>query len=173
VALDLPGYAIGGLSVGEPAETMYRMAEVCTSALPEGKPRYVMGVGTPENLLELISRGIDLFDCVLPTRNARNGTVFTWEGPLHYKAARHAKEFDIPLDPGCSCEACRSYSRGYLRHLFIAGEMLALRMATVHSLHFYRELMGAARTQILAGTFEPWRDALLARWSRKRAETQK
>ncbi len=172
-SLDLPGYAIGGLSVGEPAEVMYRIAEVCTGALPADKPRYVMGVGTPENLLELISRGVDLFDCVLPTRNARNGTVFTWEGPLHYKAARHAAEFDKPFDPDCGCEACRTYSRGYLRHLFLAGEMLALRMATLHSLYFYRELMGMAREQILRGTFEPWRDALLARWARRRAETRK
>jgi queuine tRNA-ribosyltransferase len=165
VPLDLPGYAIGGLSVGEPAEIMYEVADFSTNFLPTQKPRYVMGVGTPANLLELISRGIDMFDCVMPTRNARNGTVFTWQGPLHYKAARHAQEVAIPLDPACSCYACRNFSRAYLRHLFVANEILAFELSTLHSLHFYQELMAAARRHILAGTFETWKDTLLKAWA--------
>jgi queuine tRNA-ribosyltransferase len=163
--LDLPGHALGGLSVGEPTGIMYEVADFCADLLPAEKPRYVMGVGTPSNLLELISRGIDMFDCVMPTRNARNGTVFTWQGPLHYKAARHAQETDIPIDSDCGCYACRTFSRAYLRHLFMSGEILALELATLHSLHFYQDLMRAARQQILAGTFEPWKDALLSVWT--------
>lgn len=163
-ALDLPGYALGGLSVGEPAEVMYAVADFCTGLLPAGKPRYVMGVGTPSNLLTLVGRGVDMFDCVLPTRNARNGTVYTWDGPLHYKAARHAAELDTPIDPRCPCYACRNFSRAYLRHLFAAGEILALELATLHSLTFFLELMAESRRRILAGTFEPWSADLLAKW---------
>lgn len=161
---DLPGYAIGGLSVGEPADIMYAMAEVCTGALPVEKPRYVMGVGTPENLLELVKRGVDMFDCVLPSRNARNGTVYTWDGTLHYKAARHAQELDKPLDEKCDCYTCRNFSRGYLRHLFRAGEISALHLATVHSIHFFVSLMREARRHILAGDFEAWSADLLLKW---------
>jgi queuine tRNA-ribosyltransferase len=161
---DLPGYAIGGLSVGEPADIMYEMAEVCTAVMPKHKPRYVMGVGTPENLLELVRRGVDMFDCVLPSRNARNGTVYTWDGPLHYKAARHAKELDIPLDPKCDCYTCKNFSRAYVRHLFRAGEISALQLATIHSIHFFVQLMKEARRQILANTYEAWSEDLLQRW---------
>jgi queuine tRNA-ribosyltransferase len=166
LTLDLPGHSLGGLSVGEPAELMYEVAGFCSGHLPPAKPRYVMGVGTPSNLLNLVGLGYDMFDCVLPTRNARNGTVFTWEGPLHYKASRHARELDIPLSPGCACHACRNFSRAYLRHLFVAGEMLALEMATVHSIHFYCELMAEARKRIVAGDFEAWSRDLLAKWER-------
>jgi queuine tRNA-ribosyltransferase len=162
--LELPGYALGGLSVGEPAEEMYRIADYATNLMPAGKPRYVMGVGTPANLLELISRGVDMFDCVLPTRAARHGTVFTWNGPLHYKAARHAQELDTPIDPDCGCYACRNFSRAYIRHLFVSNEILALELATLHSLHFYQEMMQVARQQILDGTFEVWKKALLEKW---------
>ena len=164
IKLDLPGYALGGLSVGEPAEEMYSVADFSTNLMPTNKPRYVMGVGTPANLLELISRGIDMFDCVLPTRAARHGTVFTWNGPFHYKAARHAKELDMPVDPDCSCYCCRNFSRAYLRHIFVSGEILALELATLHSLHFYQDLMRVARQQILDGTFEVWKDQLLRSW---------
>jgi len=166
---DLPGYAIGGLSVGEPADIMYTVAEACTRVLPAHKPRYVMGVGTPENLLELIKRGVDMFDCVLPTRNARNGTVYTWEGPLHFKAARHAKEFDKPLDSHCSCYACKNFSRAYIRHLFHAGEISALHLASLHSLHFFLSLMKTAREKILIGEFEAWSGDLMRRWQASKA----
>jgi len=159
--LDLPGYALGGLSVGEPADVMYRVAAHCDPLLPENKPRYVMGVGTPANLLELISRGIDMFDCVMPSRNARNGVVFTWNGKLAYKAARHAQELDQPLDSNCNCYTCRHFSRAYLRHLFNAEELLVHQLATIHNLHFYQELMAEARRQLRNDTFEAWRDRLL------------
>ena len=164
-ALDTPGIALGGLSVGEPAETMYDIAAFCTPLMPAAKPRYVMGVGTPSNLLTLIGLGIDMFDCVLPTRNARNGTVFTWDGALHYKAARHAQELDEPLDRRCACYTCRTFSRAYLRHLFVAGEILALELATLHSLHFYQDLMREARTRIRAGDFDAWSADLIRRWA--------
>ncbi len=163
--LDLPGIALGGLSVGEPAETMYEVAGFCAGILPPAKPRYVMGVGTPSNLLTLIGLGIDMFDCVLPTRNARNGTVYTWEGALHYKAARHAAELDEPFDRNCSCYTCRTFSRAYLRHLFVAGEILAMELASLHSIHFYQELMAEARRRIVAGTFDAWSRDLLAKWA--------
>ena len=161
--LDLPGNAIGGLSVGEPEADMYRIAALCCGILPASKPRYVMGVGTPRNLLELVDRGVDMFDCVMPTRNARNGMVFTWNGPFHYKAASVAAD-ERPIDPGCGCEACRAgYSRAYLRHLFKAGEILPLRLASLHNIHFYQELMDASRRSILEGTWPDFRDATLAR----------
>jgi queuine tRNA-ribosyltransferase len=162
--LDLPGHSLGGLSVGEPAPLMYEVAEYCAGLLPPAKPRYVMGVGTPSNLLTLVGLGMDMFDCVLPTRNARNGTVYTWAGPLHYKAARHARELDMPLDPACSCYTCRNFSRAYLRHLFVAGEILALELATTHSIHFFCELMAESRKRILAGDFDAWSRGLLERW---------
>jgi queuine tRNA-ribosyltransferase len=149
------GYAIGGLSVGEPAETMYKITELCAEHLPPNSPRYIMGVGTPWNLLELISRGIDMFDCVMPTRNARNGMLFTSKGVLHYKSARH-KEEEIPPDENCSCYTCRNFSRAYLRHLIHAGEILALQLASIHNLHFYLHLMEQARAKIANSDFEPW-----------------
>ena len=165
LTLDTPGIALGGLSVGEPAEVMYEVADYCTGILPFGKPRYVMGVGTPANLVNLVRLGVDMFDCVLPTRNARNGTVFTWDGPLHYKAARHAAELDQPVDRNCGCYTCKNFSRAYLRHLFVAGEILAMELATIHSLHFYQELMTECRRQILTGTFENWSRDLLNKWA--------
>ncbi|HLP40104.1 MAG TPA: tRNA guanosine(34) transglycosylase Tgt, partial [Fibrobacteria bacterium] len=152
---------------GEPAELMYEVAGYCAEYLPPTKPRYVMGVGTPSNLLNLVGLGMDMFDCVLPTRNARNGTVYTWDGALHYKAARHARELDIPFDSRCSCYACGNFSRAYLRHLFVAGEMLALEMATLHSIHFYQELMAESRRRILDGSFATWSRDLLDRWGRQ------
>jgi queuine tRNA-ribosyltransferase len=159
IPLDLPGYALGGLSVGEPAEIMYQVADYCTPILPENKPRYVMGVGTPINLLELIERGVDMFDCVMPSRNARNGMVFTSVGILSYKAAMHAEKLDEPLDPNCDCYTCKNYSKAYLRHLFQSKELLAYQLATLHNLHFYLKLMEQAREHIAAGTFETWKKA--------------
>ena len=149
------GYALGGLSVGESVETMYKITQLCAEHLPLEKPRYVMGVGTPWNLLELILRGMDMFDCVMPTRNARNGMLFTSNGVLHYKSARH-KEEEIPADENCSCYTCKNFSRAYLRHLIHSGEILALQLASIHNLHFYLHLMEQSREKIANGTFEEW-----------------
>jgi queuine tRNA-ribosyltransferase len=150
--LDFAGYAIGGLSVGEPKEEMYRITELVAPLLPENKPRYLMGVGTPLDLVESVARGVDLFDCVIPTRNGRNGTVFTSRGKVVIKAARHRLDHE-PLDPECTCYTCRTYSRGYLRHLFQVGEISALRLATIHNLTYYLTFMSRIRESLRAGTF--------------------
>lgn len=150
------GYALGGLSVGEPTETLYEIADFCTNLMPEDKPRYVMGVGTPWNLLELIFRGVDMCDCVMPTRNARNGMLFTSEGVLHYKAGRYAKSLDLAPDPNCDCYCCKNFSRAYLRHLFHSGEILAMTLASIHNVHFYLKLMRDAKAHIASDTFEEW-----------------
>ncbi len=160
-ALDFQGYAIGGLSVGEPAEVMYKMTEICTGILPAAKPRYLMGVGTPENILESIERGIDMFDCVMPTRNGRNAVLFTRRGKLNLRNARHAKDFG-PVDPDCSCYTCRNFSRAYVRHLFRAKEILALQLASLHNLAFYLWLAATAREAIIAGQFATWKAGALA-----------
>lgn len=161
VEMDFDGYAIGGLSVGEPAGVMYRMTEVCTGILPPLKPRYLMGVGTPENILESIERGIDMFDCVMPTRNGRNAVVFTRHGKLNLRNARHAADFS-PVDAECDCYACRTFSRAYLRHLFRAREILALQLASIHNLAFYLWLTASARQAILEGRYAAWKAATLA-----------
>jgi len=150
VEIGFAGYAIGGLSVGEPKEETYSLAEFTAGLLPWERPRYLMGVGTPADLVECVSRGIDLFDCVLPTRNARNGCVFTSQGKLVVRNARYARE-DVPLDPACQCAVCRRYSRGYIRHLFAAGEMLAAILATYHNLNFYLDTMRRIRQAIISG----------------------
>ena len=147
------GYAIGGLSVGEPKGETHEVAEFTAGFLPEERPRYLMGVGTPQDLVECVARGIDLFDCVLPTRNARNGCVFTSEGKLVIKNSRYARD-PKPLDPHCECEVCRRYSRSYIRHLFVAGEMLAGILATHHNLHFYLDTMRKIGQAIHSGQFE-------------------
>jgi queuine tRNA-ribosyltransferase len=147
------GYALGGLSVGEPKTETYELAEFTGALLPEDQPRYLMGVGTPEDLVECVACGIDLFDCVMPTRNARNGCVFTSEGKLVIKNARYARD-DQPLDPACVCSVCRRYSRAYVRHLFVAGEMLAGMLATHHNLHFYLDTMRKIRQAVLFGQLE-------------------
>ena len=154
--VDPDGYALGGLSVGEPTELMYQIADYCTNYMPVEKPRYVMGVGTPWNLLELILRGVDMCDCVMPTRNARNGMLFTSEGVLHYKAGRYAKCLDKAPDPNCDCYTCRNFSRAYLRHLFHSGEILAMTLASIHNVHFYLKLMRDAKEHIANDTFEDW-----------------
>jgi len=159
--LNLPGYAVGGLAVGEPAEEMYEIVSTCTELLPADKPRYLMGVGTPENLLEAIERGIDMFDCVLPTRNGRNATLFTRNGTLNITNARHKADF-TPVDPDCGCYTCRTFTRAYLRHLFQVKEILALHLATLHNLHFYQWLMQQSREAIAAGTFGPWKRSMLS-----------
>jgi queuine tRNA-ribosyltransferase len=160
VEMDFPGYALGGLSVGEPKTAMYEMVDATVAHLPVEKPRYLMGVGMPEDLVEAVSRGMDLFDCVIPTRNARNGSVFTPLGQLVVKNAEYARDFR-PIDPSCDCYTCRHFSRAYLRHLFQAGEILAPRLATLHSVHFFMGLMRQIREAILEGQFQMWRKDFL------------
>jgi queuine tRNA-ribosyltransferase len=165
VAIGFEGYAIGGLSVGEPTDVMYDIVEHTAAVLPDGQPRYLMGTGTPADLVESVSRGIDLFDCVLPTRNARNGQLFTREGPLSIKHARHAED-ERPPDPACGCPTCRRHSRAYLRHLFMAGEMSAAVLNTLHNLHFYLDTMRSIRKAIEFGTFTEFARTFLEAYSR-------
>jgi queuine tRNA-ribosyltransferase len=155
-ALDLPGYALGGFSVGEPVPVMRELISVLAPLMPAGKPRYLMGVGTPEDLVESIRAGVDLFDCVMPTRNARHGTLFVRAGRLHLKNAAHARD-PGPVEEGCGCYTCLRFSRGYLRHLFMAGEALGARLATIHNLHYYLDLVGRARAAITRGEYESFR----------------
>jgi queuine tRNA-ribosyltransferase len=160
-SLDFPGYSIGGLSVGEPKHLMHEVLDDCLPLLPFGKPRYLMGVGSPEDLLEGVARGIDMFDCVLPTRIARNGAVFVPQGRLNLRNASISRD-DRPIQDGCECYTCRNFSRAYLRHLFKAEEILGLRLATTHNLHFLLQLMRDARHAILQGTFDEFKSAFLA-----------
>ena len=154
-ALPVDGVALGGFSVGEPLEVMYGLLSVVGPRMPRERPRYLMGVGTPVDLLRAISAGLDLFDCVLPTRNARNGQAFTWHGRVNLRQARHADD-ELPLDASCSCYTCQTHSRAYLRHLFKAQEMLGPRLVTLHNLHLYGTLMERARSQIVARRYESW-----------------
>ncbi|MFZ0659043.1 MAG: tRNA guanosine(34) transglycosylase Tgt [Candidatus Binataceae bacterium] len=160
-ALEFDGFAAGGLSVGEPKEAMYEMAALSASMLPADRPRYLMGVGTPADLLAAIGMGFDMFDCVLPTRNARNGSAFTSAGPLSIKRAAFARD-DRPLDGGCGCRPCRTLSRAYLRHLFLSGEILAARALTEHNLHFYARLMEGAQAAIASRTFSAYANSMNA-----------
>ena len=166
VALGFEAYAIGGLSVGEPNETMYNVVGQTTPYLPDDRPRYLMGAGTPEDLVEAVARGVDLFDCVLPTRNARNGQLFTSEGVLNIKNARYAED-ERPPDPACGCYTCRTYSRAYLRHLFHAKEMGASTLNTLHNLHFYLDTLSRIRDAIAFGRFEHFRLAFRQDLSRR------
>lgn len=160
VKLDFDGYAIGGLAVGEPTEIMYDIVNFTTDFMPENKPRYLMGVGRPENILEAIERGIDMFDCVMPTRNARNAYLFTSQGVLSMRNAKHKDDFS-EIDSECNCYTCRNYSRAYLRHLFIAEEILALELASIHNLRFYLNLVKEARKNIINGTFKDWKEFII------------
>jgi queuine tRNA-ribosyltransferase len=157
---DSDGYAIGGLSVGEPEKDMYAMIEVVNEILPENKPRYLMGVGTPVNILEGIDRGIDMFDCVMPTRNGRNGMLFTQKGIMNMRNKRWADDFS-PVDPDGTSFVDHHYSRAFLRHLVISGEMLGAQIASEHNLAFYLWLVGEAREQILANTFSSWKEQMV------------
>jgi queuine tRNA-ribosyltransferase len=161
VRVGFSGYALGGLGIGEGASQMYGVVEHTTAGLPVESPRYLMGVGTPQDLLEGIARGVDMFDCVLPTRNARNGGLFTSTGRLNIKGAASTRD-ERPVDPACSCYTCRHFSRAYLRHLYVANEILGLRLNTIHNLHYYAELMRQARQAIEAGTFLAWKTECLA-----------
>ena len=152
------GYALGGLAVGEPTELMYRIIDVVEPYMPEDKPRYLMGVGTPTNIIEGIARGVDMFDCVLPARNARHGKLYTWEGALNIKNEKYKCD-DRPIDPSCDYPVCRSFSRAYLRHLFVAGEMLAMRLCVMHNLYFYNTLLARIRQALDEGRFGEFRQA--------------
>jgi queuine tRNA-ribosyltransferase len=165
VDIGFEGYAIGGLSVGEPIDLMYAVVRDTARRLPEGQPRYLMGAGTPEDLVECVARGIDMFDCVLPTRNARNGQLFTSEGRINIKNARHAED-DGPVDPACQCYTCRTHSRAYLRHLYMAGEMTAGALNTLHNLSFYLDTMRRIRDAISFRTFDRFRQEFLRSASR-------
>ncbi len=155
--LDLDGYAIGGLAVGEPKEDMYRIISAVEPYMPENKPRYLMGVGTPGNIIEGVSRGVDLFDCVMPSRNARHGHLNTWNGIININNAKYEKDA-LPIDPECDCPTCRNFSRSYIRHLFKCKEMLAMRLCVMHNLYFYNTLMEKIRTAIENDTFAEFKD---------------
>lgn len=166
-SFDLPGYAIGGLSVGEPGELMYEMLEVTTPLMPSDKPRYLMGVGTPDYLIEGVLRGIDMFDCVLPTRIGRNGTIMTRKGRLIIRDAKYAEDFS-PMEENCTCYSCRNYSRAYIRHLLKAGEMFGLRLTSIHNLHFLKQLMKDVRQAIQEDRFLDFRDAFYLQYQNKK-----
>ena len=155
--IDCDGYAIGGLAVGEPAEVMYEMIDVVEPFAPADKPRYLMGVGTPSNIIEAVARGVDFFDCVMPSRNGRHGKLFTWEGTVNIMNEKYITD-DRPISESCNCPVCRSHSRAYLRHLFKADEVLALRLAVLHNLWFYNELMAKIREALDNGTFVDFRE---------------
>lgn len=165
VKLDMAGYAIGGLSVGEPAADMYRTIAATTPFLPQDRPRYLMGVGTPDDLLEAIERGVDMFDCVMPTRNGRNGLAYTFAGPLRMKNACHVND-TRPIEVDCPCVACRRHSRGYVRHLFAAGELLGQILLSQHNLTFYQRLMAGAREAIQGGRFAEFKRECQAGWAK-------
>jgi queuine tRNA-ribosyltransferase len=165
VALDFPGYAVGGLSVGEDHETTMRLAEETATVLPADRPRYLMGVGRPQDLIRFVGMGYDMFDCVLPTRNARNGSLFTSTGPLNIRLARHTAD-ERPADPACDCYTCRNFSRAYLRHLATSNEMLGGQLATLHNLHFYLGLMAEMRAAISADRFVEWSADRIAQLTR-------
>ena len=154
--LDCDGFAIGGLAVGEPTQVMYDIIDAVEPSMPKDKPRYLMGVGTPSNIIEGVARGVDFFDCVMPARNARHGKLYTWKGTINIKNEKFKLD-PRPIDETCQCPACRSFSRAYLRHLLTAGEMLAMRLAVLHNLHFYNELMARIRQALDEGNFESFR----------------
>jgi len=163
---DWTGIAIGGLAVGEPRAAMYEVLDGLQASLPAGRPRYLMGVGFPEDVLEAVARGVDLFDCVAPTRNGRNGSALTPDGPLNIRNAGFRAD-QAPLDATCDCETCRTYSRAYLRHLFQAEELLGLRLLSLHNVRFLIRLVQDARRQIVAGTFDGWRREWTARYNER------
>ena len=164
--LDCDGYAIGGLAVGEPTETMYEIIETVEPYMPADKPRYLMGVGTPSNIIEGVARGVDFFDCVMPARNARHGKLFTWQGTMNIKNAKYKLD-DGPLDPECDCPVCRNFSRAYIRHLFAAEEILAMRLAVMHNLYFYNKLAQKIRDALDEGRFVAFRAEFSEKLSQK------
>nr|WP_253696721.1 tRNA guanosine(34) transglycosylase Tgt [Bdellovibrio bacteriovorus] len=165
-SVDLPGYALGGFSVGEPIHLMHELLPDVAPKMPANKPRYLMGVGTPTDLIIAIDSGIDMFDCVMPTRVARNGTIFTWRGKVSIKRSEY-REDSSPLDPECDCYTCRNYTKAYLRHLFLSGEILGSRLNTIHNIYFYMKLMERARKAIEEGRWEEFRNDCLTRFAKK------
>ncbi len=165
-SVNCDGNAIGGVSVGEPTELMYEITDVCCQVLPKDKPRYLMGVGTPANIIECIALGVDMFDCVMPTRNGRNGMIFTWEGMMNMRNEKWKHDF-TPLDAASDLFADREYTRAYLRHLYVSDEILGPMIGSIHNLHFYLDLVTTARQKILNGTFATWKDEILPKISRK------
>lgn len=168
-SVDLPGYALGGFSVGEPIHLMHELLPQVAHQMPAHKPRYLMGVGTPLDLIIAVDSGIDMFDCVIPTRVARNGTLYTWQGKVSIKRSEY-KEDPSPLDPECDCYTCRTYTKSYLRHLFLSGEILGSRLNTIHNIHFYMKLMERVREAIEQGRWEEFRDDCLRRFVKKEAQ---
>ena len=164
--MPVAGVAIGGLAVGEPTETMYHILDVLADYAPEDKPRYLMGVGTPSNIIEAVARGVDFFDCVMPARNARHGRLFTWEGAINMKNAKYIYD-DKPIDPQCDCPVCRRYTRSYIHHLFKAEEMLAMRLSVMHNLYFYNKLAERIREAIDTDTFADFRGEYSEKLARK------
>jgi len=164
--LDLPGYAIGGLAVGESTEVMYEIIDAVEPYMPVNKPRYLMGVGTPSNIIEGVARGIDFFDCVMPARNARHGRLFTWQGAINMKNAKYERD-QSPIDPECDCPVCRRYTKAYIRHLFKAEEMLAMRLCVMHNLYFYNKLTERIRDSLDQGTFAQFREEYSEKLNRK------
>jgi len=166
-SVDLPGYALGGFSVGEPIHMMHDLVKVIAPQMPANKPRYLMGVGTPTDLILSIDSGVDMFDCVMPTRVARNGTLYTWQGKVSIKRAEY-REDSSPLDPDCDCYTCLNYSKAYLRHLFLAGEILGARLNTIHNIHFYMSLMKKSREAIEKSQWDEFRDNCLTRFVKQK-----
>jgi queuine tRNA-ribosyltransferase len=162
-SVDLPGYALGGLSVGEPIPMLHEMVRHIAPKMPKTKPRYLMGVGTPIDLITAVDSGIDMFDCVLPTRVARNGTLYTWQGKVSIKREQYKRD-PKPLDENCDCYTCKNFSRAYLRHLYYAGEILSARLNTVHNLHFYLTLMKKVRQSLEDGTWNSFKQQCLTRF---------
>ena len=165
-SMNREGNAIGGVSVGEPTELMYEITELCCNILPKDKPRYLMGVGTPANIIEGISMGVDMFDCVMPTRNGRNGMIFTWDGMMNMRNEKWKNDF-TPIDIQSDLFADQEYTRAYLRHLYVANEMLGSMIGSIHNLHFYLDLVQTARQKIIDGTFSSWKNEVLPKLSRK------
>ena len=162
--IEFDGYAIGGLAVGESLDERNNITEVCTDLLPADQPRYLMGVGTPIDILDAIERGVDMFDCVMPTRNARNGTVFTAKGKVAIRNGKYKDAFE-PIDSECECYSCQNFSRAYIRHMFNVNEVLGLQLATIHNLTFYLKLVGDAKIHIEKGDFVSWKKSFVERFS--------
>ena len=164
--MDLPGYAICGLALGETAEEMFDIIEAVEPYMPKEKTRYLMGVGTPTNIIEAVARGVDFFDCVMPARNARHARLFTWQGAINLKNAKYAKDLG-PIDSECDCPVCRRYSRAYIRHLYVDEEMLAMRLCVMQNLYFYNKLMECIREALDTGTFAEFRNEYSEKLSRR------
>jgi len=171
VELDFPGYAIGGLSIGEPKSILFEMIDICTEILPVHKPRYLMGMGKPTDLVSAIALGVDMFDCVIPTRNGRKGHVFTWHGPIKLRNAQYKQDFN-PIEETCGCYACLNFTRSYIRHLLVTDEILGLRLGTLHNLYFYHKLVQTARKHIREGDYLSWKEEFEVNYNSEHEQTQ-